>query len=157
MMKYALLFVGLIAFAKANSQEVTSTASSMVHLQSHPAEKVVEDFFESFHAQDTTALRAFMAEGAALKSLSIKGEQRQVSSTSLDQFLTSIASIPAGVDFQEEVTGITSLGNESIASVHADYIFHLNGKKTHTGTNVFTVVWKENRWLIIQITDTRIY
>jgi len=123
----------------------------------YSAEKVVEQFFQNFHAQDTTALRAMFTKDAYLQSLSVKENKKTVSQTSLEKFLASIASIPAGVDFIEELTAIKSLGNDAITSVHADYIFHLNGNLSHRGTNVFTLVFIEDRWLITQITDTRFY
>jgi hypothetical protein len=131
--------------------------TNTVILDHLPAEKVVEQFFQNFHAQDTTALRSMFTKDAYLQSLSIKENNKTVSQTSLEKFLTSIASIPASVDFEEELTAVKSLGNDAITSVHADYIFRLNGNVSHRGTNVFTMVFLQDRWIITQITDTRFY
>lgn len=156
-MKYVMLIVAVFAFAKANSQDISATASNTVILHVPAAEKVVEQFFQNFHAKDTTALRTQFSKEAYLQSLVIRGDQRSVIKTDLNDFLNRISSIPPGTDFKEELTVIKSHGNTSIASVHADYTFYMGGKISHRGTNVFTMVWTNDQWVITQITDTRIY
>lgn len=157
MLKYIVLVVGVFAFAKANSQQISATASSTVQLKTNPAVLVVEQFFEDFHKQDTLALRKHLVDGAALISLSIRDGKRTTAKTDLDTFLNSIASIPATANFREELTSIKTMESIDIASVHAAYNFYYNGNKTHSGTNVFILVFIEDQWKITQITDTRNY
>jgi hypothetical protein len=157
MLKYIVLMVGVFAFAKANSQQISATASSTVVLNQQPAVLVVEQFFEDFHKQDTLALRKHLVEGASLMSLSIRDGQRSTAQTDLDTFLKNIASIPDTASFKEGLTSIKAMESDDIASVHADYNFYYNGNQTHSGINVFTLVFIANQWKITQITDTRVY
>ncbi|WP_055413018.1 hypothetical protein [Nonlabens sp. YIK11] len=157
MLKPVLVLVVFLAFAKANSQPATATTSSTVLLYNQPASKAVESFFQNFHAQDTVALKNQFVNGASMHSLAIKGDERTTSASTVNTFLKSIASIPANVTFEERLTSLKTVADDHIASVHTDYEFYVNGKRSHTGRNVFTMVFVDDAWKITQITDTRIY
>ncbi len=157
MWKYVLLALGVFAFAKANSQQITATTSTTVLLDREPATKAVEKFFVHFHEQDTTAMRGQFSSGANLQSVSMRDGKQTISVSSISDFLTAIATIPADVDFKETLTGVEILESDGITSVHAHYEFLVNGNITHHGTNVFTLVWLDKTWKITQITDTRFY
>lgn len=156
MLKHVLLIVGLFAFAKANSQQSTATATSTVILYNHPASIAVKDFFVSFHAQDTVALKSRFVEGANLQSLAINGSEREMTVTSVTDFIKRIAGMPATVKWEERLTSVQTIANDHIASVHTDYDFYVNNTRSHQGRNVFTLVFIDDQWKITQITDTRI-
>jgi predicted lactoylglutathione lyase len=65
------MVVGIFAYAKANSQQISATASITLILNQHSAILVVEQFFKNFHKQDTAALRKHLVDLASLMSLFI--------------------------------------------------------------------------------------
>ncbi len=146
----------VLAFAKAYSQQTTATASTTTLLYSHPASKTVEQFFVDFHKQDTTALRSMFTAGAVLNSMTITGKNRQSSAMPVEVFLEVIANIPTSITWEEKLTNVNTIANDDVASVHADYEFITNGKISHIGRNVFTLIFIDDSWKITQITDTRI-
>ncbi|WP_194849980.1 hypothetical protein [Nonlabens antarcticus] len=140
MLKYVVVIIGVLAFAKANSQTTSATASHNVYLNQHPASVAVEEFFEDFHSQDTLSLRNRFIDQASLISYSIKNGKKSTSKTEVSNFLKNIATIPSETSFKEEITEIKILESTDIVSVHASYNFYYNAKKSHKGTNVFTMI-----------------
>ena len=142
---------------EVNSRLISATASSTVLLNEHPAGKAVELFFQNFHKQDTVALKNQFVENASMQSLAIRGSDRKLSTTTIDDFLKSIASIPQKVSFEERLTSLKTTADNDIASVHTDYEFYVNGKLSHRGRNVFTMIYIDDSWKVAQVTDTREY
>ncbi len=157
MQLYVRITLFLFAFAKAYSQESPATATTDSILYNHPASLVVKHFFEDFHAQDTVALKEYFDDKAILHSLSIKEEKREVSTSTVEEFLNGIAKIPATVAFKEQLTSLEIIAGNDIATIHTDYKFLINERLSHVGRNVFTLISVGNEWKIIQLADTRLY
>lgn len=135
---------------------LTMTLAKAQVSKTEAAKKTVQDFFEAFHKQDTVALKAFTFEEVSLSSFSIDKEGKTVvdSSPYID-FVKSIGSIPTHITFHEELTDYTVLVDGPMAVVWTPYIFHLNGKISHTGVNLFQLILIDNEWKIKSLSDTR--
>ncbi|AZQ44543.1 nuclear transport factor 2 family protein [Nonlabens ponticola] len=152
-----IMIIALLAFAKANSQQTTATTTETVMLDKHPAIVVVDDFFKAFHLQDTTAMRTkFIAEPSVL-SIANRANKQLIVYSSIENLLDGIAAIPETVDFEERLTSNEIISDDGIATVHTDYEFYINGDLSHSGRNSFTLVLFDDKWVISQIMDTRIY
>ena len=57
-------------------------------------EEVVIAFFNAFHQQDTLAMRELVHSRIKMQSLGVKNEEVRLSTTTFEDFLKSIASIP---------------------------------------------------------------
>ncbi|MBF4984378.1 hypothetical protein FNJ87_08575 [Nonlabens mediterrranea] len=162
-MRSSLLLIGfiVIAFAKAYAQQPTVTDSitsiETVVEKQKPAE-AVKDFFALFHKKDTISLKKMIINNATLHSLIIsESKGRKVIETPMDDFLKSIAQIPDSVSFEERLIQIKTTNSIDVATVSASYEFYLNDGFSHNGTNVFTLLYIDDKWLIAAIVDTRQY
>ncbi|MCP9199830.1 nuclear transport factor 2 family protein [Gramella sp. GC03-9] len=123
--------------------------------QSEP-ESLVKEFFRSFHAQDTVALKSYAQPGTRMETASIN-EQGKVQFSSMDysQFLERIASIPADSEFEEVLHEYRVEKNGVLATVTTPYSFYFNGNLSHCGVNSFQMVQFDDTWKITYVIDTR--
>ncbi len=162
-MRSSLLLIGImvLAFTKADAQNPTATDSIVVTETKAEKQKptnAVKEFFQYFHKKDTTVLRSMMIENATLNSLIISESQgRSVINTPITEFLKGIAQIPDSVSFEERLIQIRSTNSNDVASVSASYEFYMNDGFTHNGTNVFTLIYIDDKWKVASIADTRQY
>jgi ketosteroid isomerase-like protein len=131
----------------------TSTYSQA---QNQEIQKVVENFFEAFHAKDTLKLQFFCDETMILQSISENAKGTKLSNESPQAFFKSIASIPTEVKFQEKILSYAIQVDGSMAHAWTPYEFYVNGKLSHKGVNAFTFFKKDNSWKIVHLIDTRI-
>ena len=137
------MLVGLSAF----SQETIEEAE---------AKKVVTDFFEAFHKQDSVALRNLAHPTIKMQSISTNAEGIvQVSTVSYGNFLKSITSIPSTTKFEEKLHSFNVQVNGPLANVVTEYSFLVNDKMSHCGVNSFILVKEDEDWKITYIIDTR--
>ncbi len=164
-MKKLVIVVMLMcfAFAKAYSQQPTPQDSTtvveteMVQEKMKPAD-AVKAFFNHFHKKDTTAMREMMTPKITLHSLIIsKSKGRRVMHTPITAFLEGIGRIPDTAKIEERLIQIKTTNSVDIASVNATYEFYVDDAFQHNGTNVFTLVYIDDKWMISGITDTRYY
>jgi len=139
-----LLFItNIAAFAQTNEPAETP-------------EKMVKDFFEAFHAQDTVKLKSFAVEGVELASVSIDAEgNTKLTSEDYSKFIKSIASIPSEATFEEKLHDFRVEENGLIATVTTPYSFYYNGNFSHCGVNSFQLVNFNGEWKIVYLIDTR--
>lgn len=138
-----LIFANMSAFSQIANSENTP-------------ERMVKDFFEAFHKQDTLALRKFAHESAKLESVSVNEEgETRLSSDNYSKFLKGIASIPADATFQEKLHEFRVEENGPLATVTTPYTFYFNGKLSHCGVNSFQLVMFDGQWKIVYLIDTR--
>jgi hypothetical protein len=156
-MRLLIPIICILAFAKANSQQTQPQDSTIATIEKPTAIGAVKSFFKHFHAQDTTALKEGMLMNLQLTSMSVKGEDRKLSTTGASQFLKNIASIPDSIAFEERLIEISFAGDTQIATVTTTYEFYYNNFLSHIGTNKFTLFFIDDKWVIVGIADTRIY
>lgn len=120
-------------------------------------EQTVKDFFTAFHRQDTLALKQMTLKDLSLKTISLdKTGSYQINSSSRDQFVSAIGSIPKEMKFEEKILSYETQLDEGFASVWTPYEFFFNGSFSHCGVNQFQLLKSSNgKWLIISIIDTR--
>lgn len=127
------------------------------HTEDDQVKKVVTDFFEAFHQQDSLALRKLAHPEVFMQSVSTNpsGETKVVT-VDYGKFLKSIVSIPATTKFEEKLHSFEVTMNGSLATIVTPFSFYLNGNLSHCGVNSFTMVKDADDWKIVHIIDTRI-
>jgi ketosteroid isomerase-like protein len=138
------IVVLIVLFISANSQA-----------QNQEIQKVVDTFFEAFHAKDTLKLQALCEETMILQSISENAKGTKLSNEKPQVFFKSIASIPAELKFQEKILSYSIQVDGSMAHAWTPYEFYVNGKLSHKGVNAFTLFKKDNIWKIVHLIDTR--
>ena len=129
--------------------------SAYSQAQNQEIQKVVEIFFEAFHAKDTLKLQSLCDETMILQSISENAKGTKLSNEKPQAFFKSIASIPAELKFQERIMSFSIQVDGSMAHAWTPYEFYLNGKLSHKGVNAFTLFKKDNSWKIVHLIDTR--
>ena len=79
----------------------------------------------------------------------------QLSTSSFDSFLKSIAGIPENVNFEERILDYQTRSDALMANVWTPYEFYINSELSHCGVNNFQMIWDEDSWKIFYIVDTR--
>ncbi len=120
----------------------------------HPRE-VIETFFEAFHQKDTTSLKNFFTIDAGLVSVQNSLGGVRTKEESVEDFIQAIGSIPDDLSFEERLLGFNIVDASGMTLVFTPYEFYVNGRFSHCGTNVFTLVKKESKWKILALYDTR--
>ncbi|HKJ49607.1 MAG TPA: hypothetical protein VJ973_10980 [Christiangramia sp.] len=139
----AFILINMTAFAQ--SEKTTGTPK-----------KLVKDFFEAFHAQDTIKLKTFALDGIKMESVSMDANgNTKMSSDDYSKFLKSIASIPADASFEEKLHDFRVEENGLLATVTTPYSFYFNGNFSHCGVNSFQLVKFNDEWKIAYLIDTR--
>ncbi|HEA29758.1 MAG TPA: nuclear transport factor 2 family protein, partial [Leeuwenhoekiella sp.] len=70
--------------------------------------EVVKKFFKAFHQQDTSKMRQMTYKSVIMQSISTDSSGiTKLMTASYDDFLETIASIPAEATFEERITGYT--------------------------------------------------
>ncbi|MFV8370732.1 nuclear transport factor 2 family protein [Flavobacterium sp. LB2R40] len=145
-MKKFLIILGL--FISANSQA-----------QHQEIQKVIETFFEAFHAKDTLKLHNLCDDQIILQSIADNAKGITLSNEKPQVFFKSIASIPVEIKFQEKILSYSIQVDGSMAHAWTPYEFYVNGKLSHKGVNSFTLLNKNSsktsEWKIVHLIDTR--
>jgi ketosteroid isomerase-like protein len=129
--------------------------SAYSQAQNQEIQKVVETFFEAFHAKDTLKLQALCDDTMILQSIADNAKGTKLSNEKPEAFFKSIASIPAELKFQEKILSYSIQLDGSMAHAWTPYEFYVNGKLSHKGVNAFTLFKKDNVWKIVHLIDTR--
>lgn len=117
--------------------------------------KTIEDFFASFHAHDTVALKKTLSPELSMHSVSERNGIARLKPESVAAFLKSIATTPADMKFEEKLLSWEIRQDGPMAHVWTEYEFHINGKLSHSGVNSFSLVNTGDGWKIVYIVDTR--
>ena len=120
----------------------------------HPRD-VIETFFEAFHQKDTTSLKDFFTINARLVSVQNFLNGVRTKEQSVEDFIQAIGSISDDLSFEERLLEFNVVDASGMTLVFTPYEFYVNGRFSHCGTNVFTLVEKESKWKILALYDTR--
>ena len=123
--------------------------------QNQEVQKVVETFFEAFHARDSLKLKALCDDTLIIQSIAENSKGTKLSNEKSEAFFKSIGSIPADLKFHEKILSYSIQIDGPMAHAWTPYEFYINGKLSHKGVNAFTLFKKESRWKIIHLIDTR--
>lgn len=117
---------------------------------------IIVKFFEAFHKQDTTMLKAMAKGDILMQSISVDKEGKTVLQESdYSQFLKNIASIPKDRTFEEKLLDFNIQVDGNMANAWTPYQFWYNGNFSHCGVNSFQLIKEDDVWKIIYLVDTR--
>ena len=108
-----------------------------------------QKLFDAMKAHDAAAAALFLP-GATLASVDAKGKPSVMAA---EKFAEHIGT-GKGV-WLERIWNPKVLEHGSIATVWAEYDFHLNGKFSHCGIDSFSLVRTDAGWKIAAVSDTR--
>lgn len=118
--------------------------------------KTIDDFFEAFHKQDTTAMRTMAKGDILMQSISVNKEGETVlNENSYNDFLRNIASIPKDRTFEEKLLDYSIQVDGKMANAWTPYEFWYMEKMSHCGVNSFQLIKEGDAWKIIYLVDTR--
>lgn len=118
--------------------------------------ETVKEFFKAFHKQDTAKMRKMAYKSIILQSISTDSLGIiELKTINYDDFLKTMASIPADATFEERVTDYKSQSDTLMAQVWTPYEFYYKGKMSHCGTDNFQLLKENGLWKIFYIVDTR--
>lgn len=123
--------------------------------QNLEVQQTIETFFKGFHSRDSIAIQKVCSDKMGLQSIAENAKGSQFSADTASKFYKSIASIPATMQFEERLLGHTIHIDGAMAIDWTPYEFYVNGKKSHSGVNVFTLYKDNGQWKIVAIIDTR--
>ncbi|MCK6608687.1 MAG: nuclear transport factor 2 family protein [Flavobacterium sp.] len=129
--------------------------SSSIFAQDSNPKKVVDDFFTAFHAKDTVALRELCHPEIVMRTVANTKEGYKLKDEKFDEFLNSIATIPANLKIFEKLLDYKVEIDGNLAHVWTPYEFYVNDKLSHIGANAFTLYNDNGKWQIIHLIDTR--
>lgn len=148
----------VLAFAKAYSQQPDSTLTQTAVIEKIQPIDAIKTFFKRFNAKEIDEAAAMLSSDLNLHSLIISTSTgRKVVTTTRESFINNLKAIPDSTAIEERIIEYKSTSNGQIATVTASYEFYLNNEFTHNGTNVFTLFYINDTWMIVAIADTRLY
>lgn len=114
--------------------------------------EVVQKFFDSLASKDMEALSALVLPGTPITVLRPMPEGPALRRRVVEDDLRTL---PASAEkLLERMWNPTVLVQGRIATVWTPYDFHRNGKFSHSGIDVFTLVFTEGRWRIASMAYT---
>jgi hypothetical protein len=101
-------------------------------------------------AHDATAIRAQLVPSGSATLVSEKDGARTVKRLSWDDFLAGIK--PGADTYEERLTDPAVETDGAVAMVWSPYVFYLNGKAHHCGTDHFDLVHEGAGWKVVNVT-----
>ncbi len=145
-MKQFLIIFALLSALSLNAQ----------NSENDRVKATIEQFFEAFHQQDTTALKAFANGNIKMQSISVnKDGETVLSETDYFQFIQNISSIPKDRTFEEKIFDLSIKVDGHMAHAWVPYEFWYQDKLSHCGVNSFQLIKEENSWKIMYLVDSR--
>ncbi len=125
------------------------------HAQKAEVEQTIQTFFEGFHAKDTLKIKSTCSDKLVLQSISETAKGNKFSTETPKDFLISMATIPADMQFEERILSYNIQVDGTMAHAWTPYEFYINGKFSHKGVNAFTLFKTAEGWKIVHLIDTR--
>ena len=114
---------------------------------------VAEALLRALSTRDTAALRPLVHPDITLRSIGDPAGPR--TSVSTQDAAAFFRTLPVGRErLLERLWAPTAYAFGPIVEVHAPYDFYIDGRFSHCGTDVFTLVKPGDRWLVSQIAYT---
>ena len=116
---------------------------------------VINRFFDGMAKGDTALLRSTCTDDPVLQTyMADKDGKMMIYSEDFDDFVAFVGT-PSKDKYKEEIEFDAIHVEKSLASVWTPYVFYVNGKISHCGTNSFQLVKTGEGWKIQYIIDTR--
>lgn len=141
-MKYFLLLAALSFVVVTSAQSTKAEVKGVVDL-----------FFQGLNSKDTAVLKSTMAGEVRLETV-VEKKEVQIRETKLDDFLKGIEEAK-DIDFEEKILDYQIQHDGPMAVAWTSYDFFREGKLSHCGVNVITLLKSADGWKIYRIIDTR--
>lgn len=116
---------------------------------------VVNALFDGMRKSDSSMVRPLFHAKARFVTVDLRSEGRPARvEENVEAFIRSIGQQRTEV-FDERLSNIKTQIDGSLASVWADYTFHIGTRLSHCGVDHFLLVKEAGRWQIIHLADTR--
>jgi hypothetical protein len=135
MRKYFWLFVVLLLPTPAEAQTEKDAVLA-----------TVQQFFDGMASRDTVALKAVLTEGGQFTVVVPRGDSTMVQVVSYARFISDMGSVKQAL--LERIWNSRVMIDGPLAAVWTPYDFHVDGKLSHCGTDLFTLVRERGGWKI---------
>jgi hypothetical protein len=144
-MKLPILILILMISINLNAQTDETTIKQTINL-----------FFEGMENNDTAKIKTTIdIDGCLLKSIMKKKDGTTLlQSENMTEFYKQVQDAK-DLKIKEELLSYDIKIDGQLAIAWTPYRFTIDGKLTHCGVDVFTLIKRSNVWSIIAITDTR--
>ena len=116
---------------------------------------VINHFFEGMEKGDTALLKSTCTDAPILQTyMADKEGKMMVYDEDFGNFVAFIGA-PTKDKYKEVIEFDAVHVEKSLASVWAPYVFYVNGKVSHCGTDSFQLLKTDDGWKIQYILDTR--
>lgn len=116
---------------------------------------VVNALFDGMRKSDSSMVRPLFHAKARFVTVDLRSEGRPTRvEENVEAFIRSIGQQRTEV-FDERLSNVKTQIDGSLASVWADYTFHIGTRLSHCGVDHFLLVKESGRWQIIHLADTR--
>ena len=116
----------------------------------------LKPFFKGIHKGDTLILSTVLHEECQLRSVLSDSEDKTIiRNETMTNFKKSIASKPVSRIYEERILNYDIKIDGNMAVAYTPYLFYLYDQFLYCGVNVFVLVYKQDFWQILSITDTR--
>jgi hypothetical protein len=124
--------------------------------ESEKIKETIDGFFKAMYASDTVAMHGIMHKNATFNTVVISADKpARLDELPLALFYKSIGAKRPNMTLEERLLDHKINIDEDLAVDWTPYEFYINGKLSHKGTNVFTLVKVDQKWQIKAIIDTR--
>ncbi len=117
--------------------------------------KLIDTFFEAFHKKDSATLKNLAFKDFNLISSSFVNSESKLNEINYDEFIKTISNRDNTTKWEEEILSYEINIDGTLAVAWTPYIFRVNDKIIHCGSNSFTLHKAGGEWKIIQIIDSR--
>ena len=117
--------------------------------------RVIETFFNAYHFKDSITLKKLAFSDFELRSSSLLNESAKLSSVGFYDFVKIVSNRDENSKWEEEILSYEINIDGTLAVAWTPYIFRVNDKISHCGSNSFSLHKVEGEWKIIQIIDSR--
>lgn len=144
-MKVSLCLVGIFSFALA----VPSIQAAAQSAQELPVLAPIDAMFQGMTKRDPAAIKAAALPGTILVLMREGKPEQMTIEAFADHF-----SRPTEKHLEERIHDPLVRMDHDLAVVWAPFEFLVDGKKDHCGTDLFSIVHTDGKWLIAGIADT---
>ena len=144
-MKVSLCLVGIFSFALA----VPSIQAAAQSAQALPVLAPIDAMFQGMTKRDPAAIKAAALPGTILVLMREGKPEQMTIEAFADHF-----SRPTEKHLEERIHDPLVRMDHDLAVVWAPFEFLVDGKKDHCGTDLFSIVHTDGKWLIAGIADT---
>ena len=153
--RFVMLLLGAFLAGAGRVGSAQGTSASPVKSPDVPAVlAVVQQLFDAMRAKDTAAFRAVFEPGARLTGIRTRPSGEVVLQVlPWEQFAMRALSDTRG-EWLERAWSPEVRVRGTLATVWAEYDFHLGGKPTHCGVDAVQLLKTAAGWKIVAIADT---